>query len=318
MNDIDEILLNIDKDDDGTLFPVAGPEEKTNDDLSGIIDSGEDSSVPEVDSTDHDRMKISVDAGDADSDESVDSEGTTIPQEGGFFTVRGTKTWNRREPYVITVDPEALAHDIESQKRSFYFVDAPTDQESIRLRIKQEIVAFLRRPDDHITERYAGFIYGMIVSSVSDLIEDFGFDSELKQLFTYHVGPFTIFRIIKDRFVRNKFGYCYKYLPGNKAARYYPEEYIKFIILRWYEENINCLEMPYDSIHDYEEIKKIVARKYQGDLRTFNTRLDQLAARIGSDKRISRNKLLVAKGAQWFGHGNMELYRRFLGTSVFL
>jgi hypothetical protein len=137
-------------------------------------------------------------------------------------------------------------------------------------------------------------------------------------LFRSHIGPLTVYKFFKDDFYQNKYGYCYKYLPGNKAARFFPDEFIKATVLKWFEENINTLRLPFDSIHKYEEMKKLATRKYYNDLRTFNTRLDQLNSKLGADKSISRIKLFQVKGIQWFGHLNLEVYRRFIGGTIFM
>ncbi|MBN2079879.1 MAG: hypothetical protein JW838_13010 [Spirochaetes bacterium] len=315
MKDIDEILLNIDRDDASDLVPETSDEERKKDELAGIIESideaddgnGVDVLTEETVSEKPSRAEL--------SDE---PDGAAPAIKNSQFTIRGSKSWNSREPYLIAINHEILAHDCESLKKSFYFVDAPTDHETIRIRVKQEIVTFLRRPDDHITERYAEYICTIIASTVDGLIERFEIEPEKRQLFIYHTGPLTIYKIIRDRFERYKVGQCYKYLPGNKASRYYPEEYIKFVVLAWFEENINTLDLPFDSIHSYEEIREIVMRHYQNDLRTFNMRFDQVVDRIGTEKKFSRNRLLSMKGDHWFGHGNMETYRRFLGASIFL
>ncbi len=315
MKDIDEILLNIDRDDVSDLVKDTSDEERKKDELAGIIESldetngGEGATAPVEE-------PVSREPAAAVSPEKPIQ--TVPPQEGSPYTIRGTKSWNRREPYLITIDPKTLSNDFENLKKSFYYIEEPTDHETVRIRVKQEIVTFMRRPDDHITERYAGFIRAMVAAVVEGLIGSFEIKPDEQQLFIYHAGPLTIYKIIRDRFARHKLGQCYKYLPGNKAARYYPEEYIKFIVLRWFEENINSLELPFDSIHDYEAIREIVMKRYQNDLRTFNTRFDQIAERVGHERKFSRNSLLAMKGGQWFGYENIETYRRFLGTTIFL
>jgi hypothetical protein len=315
MKDIDEILLNIDRDDVSDPVRDHSDEERKKDELAGIIESpdetnGNDDAAASVE------KPVSQDTSAPELPEKTSR--AVLPPEGSPHTIRGTKSWNRREPYLITVDSRILDNDRENLKRSFYFIDEPSDHETVRIRVKQEIVTFMRRPDDHITERYAGFICAMIAAVIDGLIVSFEIDPDKRQLFIYHTGPLTIYRIIRDRLTRQKVGQCYKYLPGNKAARYYPEEYIKFVVLQWFEENINTLDLPFDSIHDYEEIRDIVTKRYQNDLRTFNTRFDQIVERIGPEKRFSRNSLLSMKGGAWFGYENIETYRRFLGASIFI
>jgi hypothetical protein len=169
-----------------------------------------------------------------------------------------------------------------------------------------------------VTDRYQEFIYKNIITAEQEISHNFKLEGNHDKLFMYHIGPLTVYKYIKDKFNNNKYGYCYKYLPGNKAARFFPDEFIKEIVLKWFEQNINTLDLPFDSIQKYEEIKTIVLGKYHDDLRIFNARLEQLNAKLGLDKTISRVKLFQLKGDSWFGHLTLEIYRRFLGTSIFM
>lgn len=317
MNEIDQILSNIDRDDDDNLFPGDKSESSRNDELSNLIDS--------IDTAAADSQALKTPPSAADQDvmpahtevQAEDAAGTS-PQMIGSFTIRGSKTWNQHEPYIIQMDNAALMNDIESLQKSFYFVEEPLDQDEIKLKIKQEIVAFMRRPSEHATERYREFLYRLIISATQTIIQKFNIPPENEKLFIYHTGPLTIFRYIREMFHIKKYGYCYKYLPGNKAARYFPEEFIKETILQWFEDNINILDLPFDSLQKFDEIKKIVLTKYHADLRLFNARLDQVNAKAGHDKNISRHKLFYLKGAEWFGQMEIEIYKRFIGNSIFM
>lgn len=325
MNEIDQILLNIDKDDDDSFFHGNQSEAKRNDELSQLIESlddkisrsetgneGEPAEVRDA-GEGHDEAHGAV----SEAEHDTEIKGYE-PVPGGIFTLRGSKNWNRREPYIIAMDPDGYGNDLESLQKSFFFVEASSDQEALKQKIKQEIVAFLRKPSGHITEQYADFIFKKISVAAGALADNFKLDQEAEKLFIYHIGPLTVYKYLRDDFYLNKYGYCYKYLPGNKAARFFPDDFIKATVMKWFEENINTLNLPFDSIQKYEEMKKIAARKYYNDLRTFNTRLDQLNSKLGADKSISRMKLFQVKGFQWFGHLNIEVYRRFIGGTIFM
>ncbi len=328
MNEIDQILLNIDKDDDDHFFHGNQSEAKRDDELSQLIESlddklarsepgneGEPAEVREAGKPGegHDEAHGSV----SEAEQEAEIRASE-PVPGGIFTLRGSKNWNRREPYIIAVDPDGYRNDLESLQKSFFFVEASSDQEAMKQKIKQEIVAFLRKPSGHITEHYADFIFKKISVAAAALAENFKLDQESERIFIYHIGPLTVYKYLKDDFNLNKYGYCYRYLPGNKAARFFPDDFIKATVMRWFEENINTLSLPFDSIQKYEEMKTIAARKYYNDLRTFNTRLDQLNSKLGADKSISRMKLFQVKGIPWFGHLNIEVYRRFMGGTIFM
>jgi hypothetical protein len=328
MNEIDQILSNIDKDDDDNLFPGNGTDSPRNDELTSLINSIDTSAA------DAQALKNSADQKVSAPDQDIMAETdlvrenppsaragldtASIPQTAGSFSIRGSKSWNQHEPYIIQMDAATLTNDIESLEKSFYFVDEPADQAEIKLKIKQEIVAYLRRPSENVTERYREFIYRLIIASTQEIIRTFKIVQENEKLFIYHIGPLTIFRYIRELFHQNKYGYCYKYLPGNKAARFFPEEYIKDTILTWFEENINILNLSFDSLQKFDEMKKIVLIKYHSDLRLFNARLDQINAKAGHDKNISRHKLFYLKGNEWFGQLEIEIYKRFIGNSIFM
>jgi hypothetical protein len=321
MNEIDQILSNIDKDNDDRLFNENSAENKKNDEIVKLIDSLDMAPVaPGATETAAEPAPQQETAAPEHPGEPGPEETAAITELDriGIFSVKGTKSWNRREPYLIRINADALKNDRESLKKSFYFVEEPSDQEAIRLRIKQEIVTFLRRPNEHISERYEVFIYKIITTAIGELSRSFKLNNANEKLFLYHTGPLTIYKFIRDNFSSKKYGYCYKYLPGNKASRFFPEEFIKEIVMKWFEENINTLDLPFDSIQKYEEMKKIVSFKYHENLRTFNARQEQLNEKLGPDRRISRVKLFQIKGYEWFGQMSIEIYRRFLGGSIFI
>jgi hypothetical protein len=312
MNEIDEILSNIDKDEDGDL--IQSSVKKGAPGEAPSAEGGE--GAPEVEAP---AEEIHVDnlPEERISVEEAAVE-TPVMREMGTYSVKGTKTWNTKEPYTIKIDPEHLRKDLDDLVRSFHFVDRPSDNEALREKIKQEMLKFLRKPTGHITERYSDFIYRSIISVLKDISDGFELNQDNEKLCIYHIGPLTIYRILKDEFGRMGYGFCYKYLPGNKAVRFFPAEFVKAMVLKWHEENIHVLDLPFDSIQRYEEIKDLVTRQYQGDLRMFSTRLEQVNARIEPDKSISRSKLFRLKGIEWFGVFRLEIYKRFLGSSIFV
>jgi hypothetical protein len=327
MNEIDQILSNIDKDDE-QLFSENPAENKKNDEILKIIDSldapqGESVAVKndipdEIPDVEYSIPASAVDTHERTAATPAKADDRPLVEELGIFTVKGTKSWNRREPYIITLNADALNNDTDNMQKSFYFVEQPSDKAAIKIKIKQEIVTYLRRPNSHITDHYTEFIYKTIMNASQEMIKNFKLDDETHKLFSYHIGPLTMFKYIKEMFYHGKYGYCYKYMPGNKAAPFFPEEFIKEIILKWFEENINTSSIPFDSIQKYEDIKKVALKQYQNDMKIFNGRLEQLNSKLGPDKTISRQKLVQLKGYSWFGYLNIEIYRRFFGANVFM
>ena len=328
MNEIDQILSNIDKADDDKLFSEADHDKKKNDEISKLIDSIDeavDERLPEKapgpkpkKAKTYEPQEAAAVAAPVPEPEATAHDEASAQTYSEIFTVKGTKSWNMREPYLIRFSQDLLKSDIENLQKSFFFVEEPSEAAAIKIKIKQEIVTYLRKPAEHVTERYQGFIYGTIVTAEQELARIFSLDKNNDKLFMYHIGPLTIYKYIKDKFNTSRYGYCYKYLPGNKASRFFPDEFIKEIVLKWFEQNINTLDLPFDSIQKYEEIRTLVLDRYHNDLRIFNARLEQLNTKLGPDKVISRVKLFQIKGAPWFGQLTVEVYRRFMGASIFM
>jgi hypothetical protein len=315
MNEIDEILSNIDKDDEYDLIRESD-DLKERDNAGGTAEPAGTIQEDRAHADEASGSEISVSGLFEDKSQAEKQETSPLPERGGFV-LRGTKTWNTREPYTIKIADGTLQRDLSDLHRSFFFVDEPLDTDSIQKIIKQEIVKYLRKPNENIMERYSDFINKLVIVNIQHITNDFELNEDTEKLFVYHAGPLTIYKILKEGFVKKKYGFCYKYMPGNKAVRYFPAEFIKEIILKWFTENIHVLDLPFDSIQKYEDIRNLVQRKYQNDLRVFNMRLDQLNVKIGANKTISRTKLFQLKGAVWFGLQNIEIYKRFLGSAIF-
>ena len=63
-----------------------------------------------------------------------------------------------------------------------------------------------------------------------------------------------------------------------------------------------------------------VIQKYPGLGRfytKFNSRLNKVNAKVPPDRAISRERLFRLKGAEWFGTLNIEIFKRFIGRSIF-
>lgn len=318
MNEIDEILANIDIDENNKSSQPSDTQ-NAGDKATASFESPPcdiDDIIPAVEPAE---TEITVDEiPDVEIPVSIERQETPAVVKIEEYLSRGTKTWNTREPYIIKLNVEALQKDRADLYQSFYYIEEPTDSENIKLKIKQEIVKFLRKPNDSIADRYSDFIYKSVIINLQNISNNFELNQNNEKLFLYHIGPLTLYRILKEELIAKKYGFCYKYLPGNKAVRYFPAEFIKEVILKWFAENIHTLDLPFDSIQKYEDMRNISQKKYQSDLRIFNMRLDQLNAKIEANKTISRNKLIQLKGNQWFGYQNIEIYKRFLGAAIFI
>lgn len=316
MNEIDEILMNIDRDEEQGASPESAEKkpglEPVIESIDGNIEEGAvDEGKPLDDGSRPDSLA-------EQSAVSSPDTGTIIKESDvPVFNLKGTKTFNMREPYVIKLDPALINYVLSELKQSFYFINEPMTVDMVRVNIKKELVKYLRRPNEHLVQNYTEFIYSKISRICDNISPSFGLDPDNSNLFIYHIGPLTIYKILRDELLHEKYGFCYKHMPANKAMRFFPDEFMKLIVLGWFEGTINILELPFDSIQKYEDIKNIALEKYHEDLKIFNTRLEQLNARVGANKSISRGKLLKVMGIRWFGIQNIEIYRRFVGATMF-
>ncbi|MCU0847292.1 MAG: hypothetical protein MUD12_05335 [Spirochaetes bacterium] len=233
------------------------------------------------------------------------------------FTVKGTKSWNTKEPYIIDLDFTLFENEKKDLNASFYFTEKTITAEMINLNVKKMLINFIRKPSLNVSNEYDAFIYKIIIDEIENIKKYFNIEESKKQLFIYHLGPLSLFKIIMVRFETQKFGFCYKYSKGNMAVKFYPHEFIKMKILIWFEQNINALDISFDSIQAYEEFKDIIEKRYSIELKNFNARYNDIISRMPPEKTISREKLLKIKGADWFGLSNMVVYKRFIERTIF-
>ncbi len=234
------------------------------------------------------------------------------------FTIVGTKAWNRKEPYIIQLDGNRLETDCNNLKNSFYFTPATNEKEANKDDMKSSLARYMRKSGHDITSQYQEFIYKIITSINNDLAAYFGINDDIRNIFIYHIGSLSIYKIVNEKFIIGKFGYCYKYdLHSAKVIRFMPDEFIKEKVLTWYEDNINSLHLPFDSIQNFDKVFRIIEKSYSIVKRNFLIRLDELNNKLAPGKKISSKDLLKLKGNKWFGIQNIIIYRRFLDRTIF-
>lgn len=258
--------------------------------------------------------------------ERIVAEDASVPAEADTrvaaadvkFTVRGKTGWNTREPYLIKIDREKLERDYDDLGISFYF---STGDEGGPLEgvIKRAMIRYLNDPSKTIEEEYEEFVYKNIISLVELMRESFRFQGDMQNLFIYHLGPMNMYRQMHNRCQIAGVGFCYKYLPGNKVVRYLPMEFFKEKILNWHEENINTLELEFDKVQFFDEIRRSVAKKYAEELEKYNARIEEIVRKHGleSHPRFNRQEFFKSKWNTWFGVENIVVYNRFLERTLF-
>ncbi len=338
--DIDKILSDIDEDGESEFkhpeSDVTEAEQLIEDDLHRENDAGEEdkeAGIPEYDEElpvpDLGEVPIPDVIVEEIKDEelqdeqereektgSVEEETTPVNRNHGF-TVKGTRSWNTREPYLINISDDKLKQLKEYFSRAFFFIREDIDEETVKSEIKRSFAGFMRNPSKNISEEYKEFIFKLIISEVESIIRFFNIPDNKRDIFIYHVGPFSIHKSVISKF-KKKMGLAYRYdVSGRRAVSFFPDEYIKLKVLEWYEENINKKELQFDSVQIVDELTTLVSRSYHEEKKKFSKKLNKINYRLGPGKMINSQELLRLKGDEWFGSGCIEVYKRFISKTIF-
>lgn len=286
-----------------------------------LIDTGGENAAPDAEAAlpgEESRLAPAEAAG-GDSAKGVPPEAELqIATADLKFTVRGKTSWNRREPYIIKIDPERLEKDYDDLEISFYF---STGDEGGPLEgaVKRAMIRYLNDPSKTIEDEYEEFAYKTIISLVELMRENFSFQGDMQNLFIYHLGPMNMYRQIHNQCHMRGVGFCYKYLPGNKVVRYLPAEFFKEKVMNWHEENINTLDLEFDKVQFFDEIRRSVAKKYAEELEKYNARIEEIVRKHGleSHPRFNKQEFFKSKWNTWFGVENIVVYNRFLERTLF-
>jgi hypothetical protein len=235
------------------------------------------------------------------------------------FTVKGTCTWNTREPYIIKIDQSRLAKDYADLENSIYFNSEIPDKVKVAGMVKRAMIHFLHDHSMHILKRYEEFILKIIPIRIADIASFFRLTDENQRLFVYHLAPFTMHRILVDWFNHTEIGQCYKLLPDSKVSKYIPIEFIKEKVLLWFEANINIFEMPFDRVSEYNELKRLVNDRYNEERIINEKKMDKAIAHYHAQtgKVINREMLAKKKAAELYGSMQIIIYNRFIDKTVF-
>jgi hypothetical protein len=263
----------------------------------------------------HDEVADKVSHEEISSRETVDE----FPIVSIPFTIKGTASWNTKEPYILKVDNAKLIKDYNDLERSIYFNNDIPDPVKVNGLVKRAMILFLRNPEQHIMNEYGEFIFKTISLKMNDLINYFGLPDKNSRLFIYHLGPFTIHKMLVEEFNSTGLGICFKLLPDNKVSRFAPNEFIKEKVLLWFESNINLLELEFDRVSDFNEIKRLINDKYLAEKSRNEDKIskaaDQYLAKTG--KVIDESALIRKKAAELFGENQIAVYNRFIDRTIF-
>jgi len=214
---------------------------------------------------------------------------------------------------------EKLDRDYEDITNSFHYTREPETTTSQEGAVKRAMIRFLSDTSKNIEIEYEEFIFKTIITQTQELCDFFGFQDEMRNLFVYHMGPSTLHRALISLFQIERIGLCFKYLPGNRVVRYIPTEFIKEKILKWYEANVNTLNIDFDKVHYFDEVRRTVLMKYNKELAANGRQLDEMIAKLKLDENPQFNKqeFFKSKWNQWFGTARIPVYNRFIEKSIF-
>lgn len=284
-----------------------------NDDFLDLSASG---SSGEIGSSEIHKSEIKNETGEVEQRvaDSVIPAAIAIP-----FTVKGTSAWNTREPYIIKIDHEKLVKDYKDLENSIYYNAEIPDNMKVGGQVKRAMIHFLRDSSHHIMKEYEEFLFRIVPVKVNEAAEFFGINQDNLWLFAYHLAPLTTFKILYDHFTSTGQGLCYKLHQDNRVSRYVPSDFVKEKILLWYEQNVNALDLPFDRVIEYNEMKRIVQDKYNSERERNNLKVERAIEhfRQKTGKNIDKEMFIRKKSAELFGSMQIIVYNRFIDKTIF-
>lgn len=277
-------------------------------------------SVPDIDI---DPMVHIKQSGGRSQGKSFSGNNDDISRQIGFadfvFKIPGKSSWNRREPYIITIDHGQLRKNMNDIRNMIYYTEEHKKKILIDAAIKRSVIRFMREKRAVPFENYEEFIFRKISGIFDILIRKFQLPVNYIQLFEYHCGPLTIYTTIMRMFAAEGIGTCYKFISESKISRIRPDEIIKYLVLKWFQQNINDLDLPFDRVQEYNVLKEIINHHYTNDLRDAKRKVDAASAHYQSrtGKQLDKNAFMKMKAYSLFEPETIEVYRRFIERTLF-
>ncbi len=254
-----------------------------------------------------------------EASEPITNNKSAIEFETVKFILKGTRTWNTREPYIAPVNTEKLKADHEDLNATFYFISEPGKESFIIGEMKRSMIKYIKGSRENITDDYSQFLINKISFHINALGSNFGFQGDRLYFFIYHTGVLTLHSIIMNEFKSSKIGYCFKLMAGNSLVKYIPSEYIKEMILKWHNDNFNNRDLPYDGIIEFNELKKQISSRYSEEVEKYNSRIETLTnqSNINTKSSAEREQFIKSKRDEFFGNSVILIYNRFLERTMF-
>lgn len=234
------------------------------------------------------------------------------------FILPGRSSWNRREPYIIDIDAELLRKNLDDLRMVIFFNEEQKKQVLIDANIKRAVLRYIREKKTVTTEEYEEFICKRLSMSFDILVDKFQMPANYINLFKYHCGPYTMYNSLIKIFANTGTGVCYKFISESKISRIRPDEAIKYFILKWFQQNINDLELPFDRVQEFNIIRDIVAHHYTNDEHAAMRKVDAATAHYQSrtGKMLDKRAFIKVKSYELFVPETIEVYRRFIERTM--
>lgn len=239
---------------------------------------------------------------------------------GVSFTVRGKKSWNTREPYIVPIDQDVLAIEEEELEYMVYFIKDDISKERAMSEIKRAIVKLtIDRTSSDSLEAYGEFIYKRIVSLLNESVQFFQIPEADQWLYYYHLGPYTSWRMLLSDLQLSGQGYCFSVRDGKKVKKILPYEYLKKLTSEWYENNVSCKDMQFDSVNALDLLRRNVSRKYYSEIDEFVAKIDAYIKTLSPEivKKLDRKSFIKNKALQVYSQKHIIVCNRFIDKTIF-
>ncbi len=232
-------------------------------------------------------------------------------------TCPGKKSWNTISPYILKISEERVSRDIDKLHNSYYFTDHPVSDAELKEEIKRTLLLFIRKRTGSVLSAYEEFIFKSLITTNRKITEYFNLKDKDGMLLLYHTGVENIAAILLNSFKKDSTGFCFFQDGSGNTVRFLPVEYINSCVIKWFNQNIDIISLPFDSVAELEKIKSNVIKKYLAEEKKFKTRLQIINSKTGPQKKITPEALLKIKGDAWYGSAVMTVFQRFIGKKIF-
>ncbi|MEJ5360521.1 MAG: hypothetical protein WHV26_00540 [Spirochaetota bacterium] len=236
------------------------------------------------------------------------------------FTVKGTKPWNTREPYILPVDENVLKIEKEDLEYMVYYTKTQLTDDQIKSELRRALLKLsIDKEKYDIIEDFIEFNSKKVVSILHECVEYFDIPYNDQWLFYYHLGPHTIFRLLLADIQITGEGYCFSSRDGKKIKKLVPYEFLKAIVLEWFENNVNNRDLPFDSVNALDLIRRQVSKKYFSEIDKFVAKIDAYLGTLNPEtlKKLDRKSFIKQKALQVYNQKQILVFNRFVDRTIF-